>query len=142
MTPGKAAAQVAHAASQAAFQAYHGEGGITYEDWERSAGEEPTGDQFAKKNGHYDGFGTTIVLDGESFEHIDEAPTLTIPMIKSALAGCLHGFVKDPGYPLRDGKKTHHLDLYTCYWVLVDTEEHAEAMEHLSQFDLYSGNHD
>jgi len=132
MTPGKAAAQVAHAASQAAWNL---KGDTHYSSWANEPsnefGEEP----------HYEGFGTTIVLDGGSFvdtfdlggySAIKDAPTYPIA----------HGVIKDPTYPLRDGKKTHLIDLVTCWWVLTNNDTHPKLAEWLRQFNLYDGNHD
>lgn len=128
LTPGKLAAQVAHAASQAASQAYkHPTDSlafIAYEEWEKSA----------------DGFGTTIVLDGESLTDIIYTEAVAGNLVPTALDytdPLLTGVVHDPSYPVRDGEHVHLIPLNTCYWVFEDTERNKAFGDYVSTFNLY-----
>ena len=138
MTPGKAAAQVAHAATQHAM---------------RYAGElKPTEATLARKSSHdffnwadsYH-FGTTIVLDGGSFEpSVPEEIAQIMNVVYAETEGASRniGRVIDPSYPIRDGKVTHLLSLTTCVWIFYDPEEDPYLDSMVKRFKLYSGNHD
>lgn len=120
MTPGKAAAQVAHAATQHALQDH---GSSRFEEWA----------------GTID-FGTTIVLDAGSFEGLDVEHN---GKFRPYPSGPLARMVTDTSYPLRDGKIVHELILHTCYWMFIDPEGETETTrEWLRTFKLYNGNHD
>lgn len=131
MTPGKAAAQVAHAASQAAYKMYRlSEDNpllLEYEKWECDP------DYNGPRDDEDAGFGTTIVLDGGSFESVAAAACFELPS--------LIGQVFDSSYPVRDGKITHYLDIFTCFWIFADSDD-AAFTEFRKKYKLYEGNHD
>lgn len=130
MTPGKAAAQVAHSASQAAFMFYNHYNNEAYKSWESQA---------VSDRGQYDeecymGFGTTIVLDAGSGRDLE---TL---MIRISKTGVYSGMVVDPSYPVKDGRTTHFVDIPTCGWALVRDEDDS-ARDVFGKLGLYNGNH-
>jgi len=133
LTPGKAAAQVAHAASQAAWQMI--DQFSEYTEWANEPSKEH-GDR-----PHYSGFGTTLVLDAGSFVDTFDINSIHYPF-KLDMSFLQYGVVRDPTYPLRDGKKTHLIDITTCYWVLEDPKKNTEFGDWVKQFDLYTNNHD
>ena len=63
------------------------------------------------------GYGTCIVLDAINEEEIKAAVYLA-----EDVGGCA-GVVKDPSYPLKDGKVTHFLDIVTCAYVFGDAND-------------------
>ena len=129
MTPGKAAAQVAHAASQAAFFLRENP---EFNKWEYSAADHMAADGgFAPDC--YKGFGTTIVLDAGSLSELPESLWFDVTA---------KGRVTDPSYPLKDGKKTHLLDIDTCWWIFDDPDLNFQLERYLKGFKLYNGNHD
>lgn len=128
MTPGKLAAQVAHAASQAARDAYaSGESSlaaVAYSEWEKSA----------------NGFGTTIVKDGESLGDIVYTEAVAGNLVPTALDYAdplMTGVVHDPSYPVRDGEHIHLIPLDTCYWAFEDTERNKAFADYVATFNLY-----
>lgn len=139
MTPGKACAQVAHAASQAAFALSGGHMvaplKLEYQRWEQSA------ERFAKENGlstpfgagGYKGFGTTIVLDAGTEQQMYETYQRLF-----TIRGIDSGAIVDPTYPLRDGKKTHLINIPTCIWAFGDSKN-TSLTDLLSSFPLYGG---
>ena len=135
LTPGKAAAQVAHAASQHAWRAANNDraGNDAYGDWIDRGRELGSG----RLDRDAEDFGTTLVLDGGTF-----FPTADPGLIDLVLSAKLNGCVRDPTYPIRDGRVTHHLDLITCYWAFDDLEKNLEFATRVKDFRLYSGNHD
>lgn len=131
MNTGKACAQVAHAASQAAALIYRGKINSdqvreSYHDWEDAAQSE------ARKDSKYpitafQGFGTTIVLDGGTLEQMlntynDHILTQAKQYHEHA-SRFLHGMVVDPSYPVRDGKFTHYIETPTCLWLFGDKDD-------------------
>lgn len=115
MTRGKAAAQVAHAASQAAYRSHTYLNSNEYKDWEASA----------------EGFGTTIVRDAGRFVEDD------IYKVLIRMCPLMFGIVRDPSYPVRDGSFTHLIDIETCYWVFEDPDKNLEFAAYLKDFSLY-----
>lgn len=128
LNAGKAAAQTAHAASQAAWRYKNT---FEYDDWAN----EPSA-EFGE-NGGYVGFGTTIVLDAGSFEDSFDIFDNVFP---NGFSATKCGIVKDPTYPIKDGKKTHYIDLVTCYWALENPNNNLFFKEYAKQFNLYNGN--
>lgn len=130
MSAGKACAQVAHAASQAAWtvkcRQLDTDLDLAYESWEATAR----------------GFGTTIVLDGGSLETRGlaskpwevEAVTLEKTIKDVGLAS---GIVHDPSYPVRDGGVTHLIPLDTCFWIFGDPDDDPALATFLSNYSLY-----
>jgi len=140
MTPGKAAAQVAHAASQAAYLIANESDGVrgaaSYRKWEQDASQE--------RNAHsrfpdraFCGFGTTIVLDGgdgdqlerDFYQYLSDAD-----MFRS-------GLIVDPSYPVRDGRVTHLLEMLTCLWAFGDPDINPSLDSVVKRYKLYNGNH-
>ena len=120
MVPGKAAAQVSHAATLCAGEALRMDKKNpiykAYTEWEKEG----------------DGFGTTIVLDGGDLSYIE-----------SELAqynDCIYGQVDDPTYPIKDGTYTHLIPVTTCLWVFVDRDAPENIDGIVSTTDLYRGN--
>lgn len=146
MTPGKAAAQVAHAASQVAYRAKKSTDHDfidEYDLWENSA--LPAG--VSASGSEYAGFGTTIVLDGGGLEDLDrridpELEKLGLPSPDPeffSLGVLASGIVKDPSYPIRDGLVTHGIDIRTCFWIFDDPDSNKELRAFLDGFRLYGG---
>lgn len=138
LTPGKLAAQVSHAASQHAIRMMQ----------VSEASKQALFTWTDKGNEHLAGrgdfrafdFGTAIVLDGGTFY-----PTIPDDVRNAMDDADYSGIVRDPTYPLRDGKVTHYLDLETCAWIFFDDAEphHYELNQFVKKnFKLYSGNHD
>lgn len=122
MNAGRLGAQCAHAASMAAELSNN----IAYKKWAGNSC-----------------FGTTIVLDGGSFEE-DECLNVDYSFdcgffFKDNLKFYM---VRDTSYPLRDGKVTHLLDINTCYWHFGDPDTYEDLKKYLEKFKLYNGNHD
>lgn len=130
MTPGKAAAQVAHAASQCAERC---SALASYREWLQGPERKDLPREFIN-------FGTTIVLDGGSFK--DDGTDRVPDDVWNIAPQSFCGAVSDPSYPILDGKKTHHLPLRTCYWFFVDPDSDLRIRAYLDQFKLYTGNHD
>jgi hypothetical protein len=134
MTPGKAAAQVAHAASQAAYKHYGSGNGTPvhwpYREWENSPWDGATE---IDRDEDLLGFGTTIVLDAGHMRN-------GVPRDKLDRLGYVHGVVRDPSYPLRDGTFTHYVNIFTCFWLFGDPDVDPNLREFLDGFELYSGN--
>lgn len=134
MNLGKACAQVAHAASQAA--ALSNSAIITaaqkkaYKEWENSAAMEARINDLGI--GGYDGFGTTIVLDGGTGNDLLD--------IHGVLEGydlsLIHGLVTDPSYPVRDGGVTWGVKADTCVWAFVHGLTHPDAIAYIKSFNL------
>lgn len=133
MTPGKVAAQVAHAASQAAVLLINSKNS-SYCNWcndplnERNPTSKYPQDAFS-------GFGTTIVLDGGDGDDLER---LKIQLDACDAAG-LNGMIVDPSFPLWDGKQTHYIELLTCLWCFTSTTN-SSTQNLMSKFSLYSGN--
>lgn len=136
MTPGKACAQVAHAASQAAgfYNRNNQEDQWVYKRWEDSAATEARpGSKFAADA--FEKFGTTIVLDGVDDITLEELYYITLPTEQCADD---FGIVVDPTYPLKDGKKLLFVEMLTCVWMFADADH--PAVDKLSKkFSLYNG---
>ena len=96
MNPGKGMAQAAHAANQFACRA-----------------EQTTHIGFYKEWAHYNGFGTTVVLG------VDSEASLAEQIADASANGFLAEEVRDPSYPVRDGRVTHLVDIITCGYILV-----------------------
>jgi peptidyl-tRNA hydrolase len=116
MTPGKAAAQAAHAANQLTSKWDHKTHGI---DWWLLEG---------------DGFGTVITLEGDEQDCITTAERFKGEMIP-------HGIIEDPSYPIPDGAVVHKIPLVTCAYVFVKDKNNLKnpTMEYLQTFGLYEG---
>lgn len=136
MTPGKAAAQVAHAASMASFMAKDRIGDqefvsdpdvAAYLDWELSPLREVGG---GTVDPDLIGFGTTIVLDGGDLSEVEAQPPF---------ANGIWGRVRDPSYPVRDGMFTHLVDLVTCHWCFCDPDGDTRIRDFLDGFRLFDG---
>lgn len=102
MSPGRAAAQCAHAANDCVKQAqkYHP---ALLEQWEEGDG--GTG-----------AFGKTYVLMG-AIEDIK----MTIKYLQDE--GHCAGITHDPTYAVKDGDVTHYVPVDTCGWVLGNKED-------------------
>ncbi len=137
LTPGKAAAQVAHAASQHSIRSYATfTPGCTagLREW-TDAGREPASGRLDEDA---EDFGTTIVLDGGTF--YPDVPVEINTLLEMAEQS---GVVRDPSYPLRDGRVTHLLDLKTCAWIFFDDEKQPALSDVVKAgWRLYNGNHD
>lgn len=140
LTPGKCAAQVAHAASQAAYNAYRLDEAestdlvIGYRTWEYSPRTEQNPD--SKHPAHvFMGFGTTIVLDGINPDTMDKLFYDSFNRAGISKDAC--GIVVDPSYPISDGLVTHTIEAMTCVWAFLDNNV---KYPFLSKFDLYQGN--
>ena len=131
LNSGRLGAQTAHAASQCAeyhlimpFGSYSRD---SYEEWSKDYG-----------------FGTSIVLDGGSFEC--EPFNMDYDFAGKSWSFYNNGvefhMIHDPTYPLKDGKVMHYLSINTCYWVFGDPELDDKLKEYLARFKLYNGNHD
>lgn len=108
LNPGKAMAQVAHAANQF---------------WKKVSGlgkESKNSflyDLASQWSEQADGFGTTIVLDGL------DGPTMVdwYSELENSSVQMIRGVTVDPQYPIRDGKVTHLVpDVMTCMFVFGD----------------------
>lgn len=128
LNPGKLAAQVAHAASMVAKNAYGcSENSIyrsAYKEWENSGG----------------GFGTTIVLDAHDLTEIgfsDNGNCLVVSGELDKSDPLMYGVVHDPSYPVRDGNYIHHVPLTTCFWAFEDPEKNSSFGRYVSKFNLY-----
>lgn len=131
MTPGKAAAQVAHAASQAASM-LRGVG--EYREWENS----PTAEMNPKSNYGIDafrGYGTTIVLDGMTQGHLEK---LYYTDLSKGL-NANYGLIVDPSYPISDGGFTWTVEALTCVWVFGDPDTDKGLEKILRRYELYNG---
>jgi hypothetical protein len=137
LTVGKAAAQVAHAASQHAWRSSRSSSdrvdADAYGDW-IDAGRELASGRLDKAA---EDFGTTVVLDGGTFY-----PEPSNDILDAVLTAKMGGWVRDPTYPIRDGKVIHHIDLITCYWAFGDPDANPAFASKVKDFRLYSGNHD
>lgn len=116
LNPGKAMAQVAHAANLMVYNILTS--------------------QTMRKKFKYDldiwssgrGFGTSIVLDGRSISEIQDA-------LDSIESNNVHyQWLIDPTYPLRDGDVVHHIPLETCAFIFGRKKDVAP---HLTNFELY-----
>lgn len=135
MTVGKACAQVAHAASQAAFQ-LGGPEDTKYRAWELSPLNErrPNTSHSPKC---FSGYGTTIVLDGG-----DQLSMSEIALDLYKFFGYVHnnwGQVVDPSYPVKDGAATHYVEQHTCTWFFANPDRSKEFREWLNNYGLYDG---
>ncbi|QIG70671.1 putative aminoacyl-tRNA hydrolase protein [Rhizobium phage RHph_I1_18] len=127
MNPGKLAAQVAHAASQAARTRFaadpQSDFAKWYDKWEQEA----------------KGFGTTIVLDGgnaKEFKARYEAVTAS-DALNSGVLAFEAGIVLDPTYPVKDGSFTHLIPVETCWWVFGLKGDMMDVNEILSEMSLH-----
>lgn len=79
-------------------------------------------------------FGTTIVLDAIDERTIIETVTALecMPIMNGLL---VTGLLKDPTYPIRDGKVVHYVPLITCGWAFVETD--TKAHEYMKKFSLH-----
>ena len=128
MTPGKACAQVAHAASQAARRLHDDQ---AYQAWEAAALSDRKPTSVYDKHTH-ESFGTTIVLNAGSGEQMDQ---LFFEKLEHYTTGC-KGMIVDPGYPVRDGEVTHLIELPTCVWLFIDDSEPA-VKKLMKNYQLY-----
>lgn len=104
LTPGKACAQAAHAASMLAEDPgiKKGEGRKLYEEW--------LGDR---------NFGTVIVVSISGSIEVK-----VFDGLRDKLGIFASGAVVDPSYPLKDGEITHIIpDVFTCGWAFGIKEE-------------------
>lgn len=134
MTPGKAAAQVGHASTQAAILLTMNENPI-FNAWKNEAILERV--KTSRFPSHaFAGFGTQIVLDGGSGDNLegeyytlfDDSPDFPA------------GMVVDPSYPIRDGSIVHHLEMLTCIWAFGDPETNPALEKAVKRYSLYNGN--
>lgn len=135
MTPGKAAAQVAHAASQAARSLFKDSAYIAWE-------EEPSLEVIQKGApsypvSSYKSFGTTIVLDGGNG---DDLESLYFTQLQIPFPNGRSGLVVDPSYPLRDGQKMFFLQIPTCAWAFCEADMDTRTQSLISKYPLYNGN--
>lgn len=143
MTPGKACAQVAHAASQAAWLIYRSseaENQLSthmYNVWEDSAQSDPKVAYSEYTKSCFQGFGTTIVLDGGDYDTMHSLMYDTFDTIKQDIC-CMTGAVVDPGYPIKDGKYTHQIEALTCVWLFADASD-PKIKEYTKGWPLYNG---
>ncbi len=137
LTPGKCAAQVAHAASQAAYQVIaigNKDEQTQYREWEISAVREYDPKSIYIKDSH-EGFGTTIVLDGLDPTTLNQIYYEHFGV--SDITSAFYGMVVDPSYPIRDGLVTHSVEALTCVWALLDEHNNSSF---LKKYELYNGN--
>lgn len=98
LNPGKAMAQAAHAANDAVARLSTTVDGRTMlEQWRSEC----------------DSFGTTLVFAVDDVEEL-RAVTRQFKWYDQVL---------DTTYPIRDGKVTHYLPIFTCGWVFCDEQE-------------------
>jgi hypothetical protein len=112
LNPGKAMAQAAHAAGQLETHV-----NIACTSWKRS---------YELWKGKANGFGTTIVLDGQSVEEIE--------YILNSIDGdnsILRNLVVDPTYPITDGEVTHLLPVTTCAYLFGPKDNCSVYLSHL-----------
>lgn len=132
MTPGKVAAQAAHAASQLVHMTHDSIADVEYVfDWMQ-------GDDRIDSPSSETGFGTTIVLDGGNLMGVDI--TDLFDYVYDNVEDAMSEHVIDPSYPVRDGAFTHLVKITTCSWIFADPDTDPILAEKLSKFRLYSGN--
>lgn len=138
LTPGKLAAQIAHAASQHAYRMLNKDmlSKNAFFDWcDMSSHSSIPRDGLDAEH-----FGTTIVKDGGSFY-----PSLDISEIidytRSSFTA-FYGVVRDPTYPIRDGQIVHHVNIETCFWVFANEDLDSDLCEYMKKYKLYKTNHD
>lgn len=112
LNPGKMAAQATHAANDFQSQAQE----IMKFEFKQWCGE--TDEPGCWKAGT---FGTTIVLDGKTEEHITNAIN-DLDSFFEGVANFNSGIITDSSYPLKDGTFTHLIPLVTCAWIFVDRD--------------------
>lgn len=106
LTPGKLAAQAAHANNMLAEYIKNCEDLYkkhTYDTW--------CGDR---------GFGTTIVLGGNKFEIKD------IIEIVYNMQFLICDDVIDPTYPIEDGAERHKVECHTCSWIFIPDRKYIQ----------------
>lgn len=116
LNPGKAMAQVAHAANLMVYNILTS--------------------QTMRKKFKYDldiwcsdrGYGTSVVLDGGSESNIQDV----LDSIESSNVHYL--WLIDPTYPLLDGEVVHHIPLKTCAYIFGRKKDVAPL---LTNFELY-----
>lgn len=137
LTIGKACAQVAHAASQAAAQ-MNNSSSLTkqmYQSWDNSADEYAINNKLhSEYQGGYRHFGTTIVLDGG-----DAATMYDTYNQFGSLSAVGFGAVVDPTYPLKDGTAMHFLNIPTCIWLFGDPSTNDQLKAFLNGYKLFDG---
>lgn len=136
MNTGKACAQVAHAASQAAHLMHGGfatkKQNESYKKWENSAEDE--GKTLGISSSFTYGFGTTIVLDGGSGNELEDVYNNLRNIPKTFVELC--GKIVDPSYPVRDGSQTWTVPATTCVWAFVTETTSEEAVQYIKTFKL------
>lgn len=139
MTPGKAAAQVGHASTQAALRmcmvSTGGKPDIHFAAWSQDAFVERSKE--SKYPSHaFEGFGTQIVLDGGSGEDLERDYYAFFDDSQDFS----QGMVVDPSYPIRDGRVVHHIEMLTCIWAFGDPEVNRTLEKAVKKYSLYNGN--
>jgi len=120
MTPGRAAAQASHATSDFTNQmeSLLSHTQIEYKKWKESTTQS---------------FGTTIVVG------VDE-DQMNLYTDYSRDAYCC-GIIKDPTYPIRDGKTTHYVKVDTCAWIFINSpypiSDNPNLFSELKQLPLF-----
>lgn len=76
------------------------------------------------------GFGTTIILDADSIENIENLVNQANSRTK-----VFSGIVVDPTYPIKDGNVIHLVNIPTCAYILCNNSDYTD-LDHLP---LYNG---
>lgn len=130
MTPGKACAQVAHAASAHAAQmqvlSEHNRRHKAWREWANSAVNERH-PKSTNNSEHFKEFGTTIVLQAENRFDMD------CLLERFNNSGDFAGMIVDPSYPIRDGEATVFSEVATVCWAFIDPSMHRVV----SEYQLY-----
>jgi hypothetical protein len=109
MTPGRAAAQAAHAANHCVKYLRKYGSNVFVDEWEAETG---------------NGFGTTIVL---------QASLPFIHLLRDSITDCRFHVITDPEYHLQDGEVTHLFPLETCMWIF----GRKSMMPYVGHLELY-----
>jgi peptidyl-tRNA hydrolase len=109
MTPGRCAAQAAHAANQSVKSLKEHGGNMIVDEWEKETEK---------------GFGTTIVLQAD----YDQLKVLEKALMFDALD---FGIVTDPEYHIEDGFTVHLFPVETCLWIFGRKSKIETYVEHL-----------
>jgi peptidyl-tRNA hydrolase len=125
MNSGKAMAQASHA-SNAFVKACN-------KAIETNTNSQPLSDAFEKwQNETAQGFGTVLVLEGQTMSSIEDSIELLYGY------GHVAGVVHDPTYPILDGYAVHHIPLNTCGYVFIEDKSlHTAASDILKHYNLH-----
>jgi peptidyl-tRNA hydrolase len=102
LNPGKACAQAHHAGSQIIHHYYNGGSDFSEE-------QETLIDEWLRQTGT---FGTVIVLSVGSEEELFNF--VNVGRVKNLVSD----YILDPTYPVKDGRMTHLVPVFTCCYIL------------------------